>query len=49
MIICQLRTLPYLRDQMGHVDDLRFDLLLAVDELWAEHGMDAAAVFLYGA
>lgn len=38
-----------LRDQAAYWSDLQLSWCMAVDELWAEHGMDAARVFLFGA
>lgn len=38
-----------LREQGAYWSDLHFTRMEAVDDLWAEFGMDAARVFLFGA
>ena len=42
-------TFVNLRDQIADYDDLRPAMLMAADDVWAEHGFDAACVFLLGA
>lgn len=43
------RTPLFLRDQMGHFDDLDHRHCQAVDDVWADYGLDAARVFCFGA
>lgn len=38
-----------LREQAGYWTDLDLSRCEAVDDIWAEYGMDAARVFLFGA
>ena len=38
-----------IREQAAYWSDLDLTRMQAVDALWAEHGMDAARVFLFGA
>ena len=49
MTIYYRRALPFMRDQMGSFQDLDLSRCFAVDELWAEFGLDAACCFLFGA
>ena len=49
MTIYHLRTLPFIRNQMGSFDDLHLSRCEAVDDLWADYGLDAACCFLFGA
>lgn len=41
--------MPFMRDQMGGFEDLHLSRCFAVDDLWAEYGLDAARCFLFGA
>lgn len=49
MSIYHRSALPFMRDQMGSFDDLDLSRCEAVDDLWAEFGLDAARCFLFGA
>ena len=42
-------SIETLREQAAYWSDIQLSWSMAVDELWAEHGMDAARVFLFGA
>jgi hypothetical protein len=42
-------TVPFIRDPWASVRDFHVDYLLAANDEWAAHGMDAAFLFLIGA
>lgn len=49
MSVYSLTPMETLRAQMGYWTDLDLTRCEAVDDLWAEYGLDAARVFLFGA
>ncbi len=44
-----MSTTPYDLSRLAGLLDIRHDWQLAADEVWADHGMFAAIVFMLGA